>query len=61
MYVDSVEHAQSDQHMVILGVVNRRGGCNRTICSARGECLALRRRKKTVGESNVDPKMKPYN
>ena len=32
--------------MVLLGVVERRGRYNRTICSAHGECLASRSRRK---------------
>ena len=42
----AVESARA--HMALLGVVNRRGRYNRTICSVRGKCLALRSRKKTV-------------
>ena len=38
-----LEHAQSSRHIVLLGVVNRRGRYNCTICSAHGECLAERR------------------
>ena len=34
-----------------LGVVSRRDRHNRTICSARGQCLALRSTKKTVFHS----------
>ena len=45
-----LEHMQLNQHMVLLGVVDRRSQytCNRTICSTRGECLELRSIKKTV-------------
>ena len=39
---------QSDQHVVLLGVVDRCGGCNCAICNAHGKCLALRSRSKTV-------------
>ena len=41
-----LEHAQLNQHVVLLGVVNRRGRHKLMICSARGKCLVLRSRKK---------------
>ena len=44
-----LEHAPSNHHIIgLLLVVDRRGRHNRTICSAHGECLASRSRKKYV-------------
>ena len=37
-----LKHAQSNQHLVLLGVVDRSGRCNCTIYSALGKCLATR-------------------
>ena len=34
--------------MVLLGVVDRHGGCNLVICNAHGDCLALSSRKEMV-------------
>ena len=43
-----LEYAQSNQHIVLLVVVDRRGRYSHMICSACGECLALRNKQKTV-------------
>ena len=42
---------QSKQHMIVLGVVDRRGLHNCTICGAHSKCLvsSVKKQKWTVG------------
>ena len=42
MYIE-LEHAQLNQHMVLLGVLDRRGWYKCTMYSTHGKCLVLRR------------------
>ena len=45
------EHAQPNQHVVLLGVVDRRGRYSNTkptICSSRGQCRTISSKPKPV-------------